>query len=59
MATPIVAGAVALIRQRRASAGEEVGQAAIRQELLSTAFRHLTSPALEVGVGRLNIADLQ
>jgi hypothetical protein len=58
MATPIVAGAVALIRQRRVSTGEDVSPAAIRQELLGMGFRHLTSPALEVGVGRLNIADL-
>jgi subtilisin family serine protease len=58
MACPIVAGAVALIRQRRVSTGEEVSPAAMRQALLNTCFRHLNNPASEVGVGRLNIADL-
>lgn len=58
MATPIVAGVVALILQRRRAAGEDVSPASIRTELLSRAFRHLSSPANEVGVGRLNLAGL-
>jgi serine protease AprX len=58
MATPIVAGVVALIRQRRASTGQDVSSTAIQQELLGGGFRHLTNSPLEVGFGRLNIASL-
>lgn len=58
MATPIVAGTVALIRQQRLAKGEDVSAAAIRKELLQRGFRHLASPAAEVGVGRLDLADL-
>jgi serine protease AprX len=58
MATPIVAGAIALLIQRRREAGQEVTAQAVRQELLSNGFRHLASPADEVGVGRLNLGAL-
>jgi serine protease AprX len=58
MATPIVAGAAALILQRRRAAGEDTGQAAVRQELLTRGFKHLASPGTEVGAGRLNLAGL-
>ena len=58
MATPIVAGAVALIRQKRALNGQDLSPSAIRAELLERGFRHLASPASEVGAGRLVLADL-
>ncbi len=58
MATPIVAGTVALILQRRREAGEDTSPAAVRHELLTQGFKHLTRPADEVGVGRLSLAGL-
>jgi len=58
MATPIVAGAAALIRQRLIAQGIVPDAGLIREELLGKAFRHLSSPPEEVGVGRLNLADL-
>ena len=38
--------------------GQEVTAEAVRQELLSRAFRELAAPVIEVGVGRLNLAAL-
>jgi len=58
MATPIVTGAVALIRQRRVLAGESLSPDSIRKELLINGFRHIPAPPNEVGAGRLNVAAL-
>ena len=58
MATPIVAGVVALILQRRNLAGLGTTPAELRAELLTRGFRHLGRPASEIGVGRLNLAGL-
>lgn len=55
---PIVAGAIALIRQRRVLAGQDLNVASIRKELLSNGFRHISAPTNEVGTGRLNVAGL-
>jgi len=57
MATPIVAGAVALIVQARRAAGLSVSPADIRQALLADAVTALLSPApLVVGAGRIELA---
>ena len=58
MATPIVAGAAALVIQRRLAAGQPTAPADVRGEILGTLFRHLAAPASEVGVGRLSLASL-
>ncbi len=58
MATPMVAGVVALILQRRREAGLPVSVADVRAELLGRGFKHVASPPFEVGVGRLNLGGL-
>jgi serine protease AprX len=58
MATPIVAGAAALVIQKRIAAGQPTAPADIRSEILGTLFRHLAAPAAEVGIGRLSLAGL-
>lgn len=62
MAAPIVAGAAALVLHRLLT--EDPGRsmpflrAEVRRILLTRAFRHLTAPATEIGVGRLNLGGL-
>jgi len=58
MATPIVAGALALILQRRIQDGQPTDVATVRAELLTRGFQALARPVAEVGVGRLNIGGL-
>lgn len=62
MSAPIVTGAAALMLQRLLAAqpGRPLAElrAALRQELLTNAFRHLAAPALEVGIGRLNLGSI-
>jgi serine protease AprX len=61
MATPIVSGVAALLLQRLMSSGQmstEALRTALRQQLLSSAFRPLAAPANEVGVGRISLASI-
>jgi serine protease AprX len=58
MATPVVAGAVALILQHRIAQGLPISVGDLRAELLVRGFRHLGQRASEVGVGRLNLAGI-
>ena len=58
MATPVVAGVVALIVQRRLEAGESIAPADVRGELLEIGLRHSAAPLLEVGAGRVCAGDL-
>jgi len=59
MATPMVAGAVALILQDRLAKGLDVSPDAIRSALLSDASSQLDQSAQIVGVGRLDLADYE
>ena len=58
MATPIVAGAVALLAQKRKDEGLPRDAAAIRKILLTQCFRPLSAGSSEVGVGRLELAGI-
>lgn len=59
MATPMVAGAVALILQDRLAKGLEVTPAAVRFALLENASTALNLPANIVGSGRLDLTDYE
>jgi serine protease AprX len=59
MATPIVAGAAALVIQARRLAGLSTAPAVVRNVLLSEAVSPLGHPANVVGAGRLNIGLLK
>ena len=56
MATPIVAGAVALLIQLRREKGLKAAPADIRRELLAHAVTPLSLPANLAGAGRLDHA---
>lgn len=58
MATPIVAGAAALVIQKRLAGGQSTAPLDVRGEILGVLFRHLAAPSNEVGVGRLSLAGL-
>lgn len=58
MATPIVAGAAALVIQKRRQAGLPVTPQDIRAELLGSACAPLQAPSNEVGAGRLSLRHL-
>ena len=60
MATPIVTGVAALLTQRLLAAGHDLAamRAALRAELLASAFLPLAAPAHEVGIGRVSLARL-
>jgi serine protease AprX len=58
MATPIIAGAAALVIQKRLAAGQSIAPADVRGEIVGSLFRHVAAPASEVGVGRLSLAGL-
>ena len=55
MATPIVAGAAALILQYRRQEGMSIAPRAIRNDLLELATQSMHLPENLVGVGRLNL----
>lgn len=60
MAAPIVTGVAALLTQRLLAAGHDLAamRAALRAELLTSAFLPLAAPAHEVGIGRVSLARL-
>ena len=58
MATPIVAGVVALIIQRQVAAGNHWTPASIRAELLDKGIGALSDGPLVVGAGRVNMLNL-
>jgi subtilisin family serine protease len=58
MATPIVAGAAALIIQREQAAGRNWTPASIKAELMTNGVVAMTSPIHVVGAGRLSLRAL-
>ena len=58
MATPLVAGAAALILQRAKIDGTAVTPAFVRQQLLARGVGALTQSATEIGAGRLDLRGL-
>jgi len=56
MATPIVAGAVALLIEHHRRQGLPTDPASVRGALLSRAVTTMPFPPLEIGVGRLDLA---
>lgn len=57
MATPIVAGAIALVLQDRRAKGQSVSQTAIMRALKQNALIALGLPANVVGQGRIDLAE--
>ena len=58
MATPIVAGAAALIIQRFIRAGTAWTPAMVRNELMTKGLKALNLPAHQIGAGRLHLAQI-